>query len=189
MASNKKADIQVAKRYAKALFALAKEQGKLDVVEKDLFGLSAAVAASPELATAFSSPVLSRQTQKNIAEAIAKKGKADALVASFITVLAENRRLDAISAIAAAYRVLLEEERGEVTADVITAITLDDKKIATISASLSKAISKKVNVRNKKDASIKGGAIVRIGSTMLDNSIQSKLERLRLVTKKAVSSL
>ena len=90
-------------RYATALFALAGEQKKVAAVEVDLAKLRAALDESTELKTLTTNPVLSREAAQSAILAVAKSMKLDALTANTLGVLAQNRRLDQIGAVANAF--------------------------------------------------------------------------------------
>lgn len=170
-------------RYATALFALAGEQKKVAAVEADLAKLRAALDESAELKTLTTNPVLSREAAQNAILAVAKSMKLDALTANTLGVLAQNRRLDQIGAVANAFATLAANERGEVTAEVTTARALTAAQNKALVAQLKKRVGSDVAINAKVDPAILGGMVVQIGSQMIDNSIQTRLNSLATAMK------
>lgn len=180
---------ELVSRYAKALFDLAKEQGALDQTEKELLTIGNLLAQSGDTVRMIHNPLLSRTTQAGAIDAVVQKMGVSPLTQKFCKVLAYNRRLSLLAVVIETFLSLLSEERGEVTAEVISAVPLQDKQVTALKASLKDALHHEVRLKTTVDASILGGLIVKIGSRMLDNSIANKLERLRALSINAVSTL
>lgn len=179
----------VAKRYAKALFALAKSKKKQDKVAQDIQNLNETIIESADLAAVLLAPIYGRKEQQNVVEAIAKKLKADTVSLNFFKTLADNRRLNVLEAIVEEYHALLREDKGELLADVISAVPLKAAQKKEIQAKLKSSLGKKVDINVQVDESLLGGLKIRLGSTMLDASVASKLERIRDLSKEAVANL
>ena len=173
----------LAGRYATALFALAEEKKSIDKVQTSLNILSAALAESDDLTALTSSPVLSREDAGKAVAATANFLKLDDLTTNMLGVLAANRRLDQIPAVIRAFTTLASGHRGEVTAEVTSAHPLDDKQIDALKAQLKKRVGSDVSVSTAVDPSILGGLVVKIGSQMIDNSIQTRLNTLSQAMK------
>ncbi|MDA1308682.1 MAG: ATP synthase F1 subunit delta, partial [Proteobacteria bacterium] len=73
--------------------------------------------------------------------------------------------------------------RGEVAADVTSAVELGQAQINAVTAALREAVGQKVAVNLAVDPSLIGGLIVRVGSRMVDSSIRTKLQRLQFAMK------
>lgn len=179
----------VARRYAKALFALAKAKKSFEVIESDLKAFQEILEGSKELQQALFGPLLSRKKQADIVEAVLKKAKADTLTVQFFAVVAANRRLDCTREIAKAFAALLREERGELAAEVVSAVALKAAQVKSLEASLKSSLGKKVEVSVSVDEKLLGGLVIKLGSTMLDGSLANKLERLRVVGKESVANI
>jgi len=179
----------VAKRYAKAIFSLAKSKKKQDKVAEDLQAANNAIAESKDLQAVLLAPIYSRDNQSGVMGAVAKKLKADEISSNFLKVLAENRRLDALDAITEEFNALLRAEKGEVLAKVTSAVPLKAAQKKEIQAKLKSSLGKKVEIDVQVDESLLGGLVIRLGSTMLDASVASKLERMRDLSKEAVANL
>ncbi|WP_420402806.1 F0F1 ATP synthase subunit delta [Nisaea sp.] len=173
----------LAGRYASALYELADGEKALDAVADDLRSLRQALIESPELLRLVRSPVLSRDEQTRGITAVLEKMGAQALTQKFIGTVAGNRRLFALDAMITAFLAELAARRGEVTADVTSAVELSNEQLADVTDALKKAVGQKVAVNLSVDPALIGGLIVRVGSRMIDNSIRSKLQRLQLAMK------
>ena len=118
------------------------------------------------------------------AAAAAKKGGADALTVKFVGTVASNGRLHALSRIISAFLAEHARRRGEVSAEVISAVEMDDARRARVEQAVSKlAGSDKLSLSMRVDPSLIGGLVVRIGSRMIDTSIRTKLNRLETAMK------
>jgi len=173
----------VAGRYATALFDLAETGNVLDRVAKDLAHIAAMIEASDDLARLIRSPVISRDDQGRAMAAILEKAKMSALTHNFVGVAAENRRLFALPAMISAFQALLAERRGEATAVVTSAKPLTKKQLDGLGQALKKAIGSKVSVDATVDDGLLGGLVVKVGSRMVDSSLRTKLQHLRLAMK------
>src|SRR5690606_25453461 len=104
-------------------------------------------------------------------------------VGNFIRVAAANRRLFAVPDMIAAFRKLLAQKRGEATAEVTSAAPLTDKQVADLKAALKASLGKDVNLETHVDPTLIGGLIVKVGSRMIDGSLRTKLNSLKLAMK------
>ncbi len=175
----------VAERYAIALYELAEADKELDAVADDLRGIGALIEGSADLKRLIGSPLFYRDDQaKGILAVLEKAGVSD-LTRRFVGVIARNRRLFALPAIVEQFLELLATRRGEVKANVAAATELTETQIENLTAALKKALGGKVVVETKVEPNLIGGLVVRVGSRMIDTSIQTKLQRLQLAMKGA----
>ena len=170
----------LAGRYAKALFELAEAGDQLDRVAGDLKSLNAMIGESDDLYRLIRSPVLSRKEQGRAMARLAEKAEMCDLTRRFVGVAAENRRLLALPGIIFAYLHLLAAHRGEATAEVVSAKELTDKQMDAVGVSLKKAVGSEVAIDARVDPGLLGGLIVKVGSRMVDSSLRTKLQQLRL---------
>jgi F-type H+-transporting ATPase subunit delta len=154
----------LAARYASALYDLADESAALDAVAADLTGLDALILESADFARFIKSPVLNRADQAKGLAAIATKAGLSDITTKFLGLVASNRR-------------------GLVTAEVTSAAALSDGQSKSLLEALKAAVGTSVAVTTKVDPTILGGLIVRVGSRMVDSSLKSKLQRLKLSMK------
>ncbi len=173
----------LAARYASALYDLADESNAIDAVAADLTGLQSLFEDSEDFARFIKSPVFSREDQTNGIAAIAAKAGLTEISQKFLGLVASNRRLFALPDMIRAYNAILAARRGQLTADVTAAAKLTDAQSKSLAASLKAAMGASVAVTTKVDPSILGGLIVRVGSRMVDSSLKSKLQRLKLSMK------
>jgi F-type H+-transporting ATPase subunit delta len=176
----------MAGRYAGALFELALEEKALDAVKADLDSFDALIADSPELERLVRSPVFGVDDKLRALSAILDKAGIKGLAANFLRVLTTNRRLFAARDVIRGYRALVARHRGEVTAQVTVAEELSDKNLDALKDALkTKTAGKDIDLDVKIDPSIIGGLIVKVGSRMVDSSLRTKLNSIKLAMKEA----
>jgi F-type H+-transporting ATPase subunit delta len=174
----------VAGRYAAALFELATEQRALAEVEQGLNSFRRAYDESEDLRRLVNSPVFSAEDQANGLAAVLAKAGIGGLAASFLGVVARNRRLFAAPDMVEVYRALMARQRGEVAAEVASAHPLTEAQRTQLLDTLSASVGgKPVTLTEKVDASLLGGLIVKIGSRMIDSSLKTKLASLKTLMK------
>ena len=183
MASSSSPISAVAERYARSLFELASDSKAVARVESDLSSFERMLASSPDLNRLIKSPVFSADEQFKAIEAVADKAKIGGLTGNFLRVVARNRRLFAVPGMIAAFRRIAAEERGEVSADVISAHALTAAQQTELKAALKRVAGKDVSINLTVDPSLLGGLIVKIGSRQIDTSLQTKLNSLKLALK------
>ena len=175
----------LAQRYAAALFELADERKELDQVANDLVSLRAAIQESPDLQRLLASPLLDRAEQGRALAALLDRMGLGATMRNFVAVVAHNRRLFALKAMADAFLADLAHRRGEVRAEVVSARPLSDAQHQSLLETLRRAIGGKVAIDTAVDESLIGGLVVRVGSRQIDTSLKTKLLRLQLAMKGA----
>ncbi len=175
----------MAGRYANALFELALEQDAVDTVKVNLDRFDALVAEIADLARLLRSPVLSADDQVRALSAVLDKSGIDGLAANFLKLVGTNRRLFAAVDMVRAYRALVAKHKGEVTAEVTLADRPSEAQLAAIKDALVAVTKKDVQVRMKIDPAIIGGLVVKLGSRMVDSSLRTKLNALKLAMKEA----
>ena len=173
----------IAGRYAKAIFELAREDGKLAALEGDLDALEAALADSADFRDLIASPIYSRDQQARAIEALAGKMGLTGIVTNTLGLMAGNRRLFVLPQLVTTLRALIAEEKGEVTADITAASALTDAQRDKLAATLTKSVGKDVKINMSVDEDLIGGLIVKVGSKMIDTSIRSKLAALQNTMK------
>ncbi|WP_201401395.1 F0F1 ATP synthase subunit delta [Kaistia sp. 32K] len=183
MAEDKTLVSGVAERYATALFDLALESGALDAVDADLSRFSALLSESDDLVRLVQSPVFAADDQLRAVTAVLAKAGIGGLVANFVKVAASNRRLFAVPGMIVGFRQLLAKHRGEVTAEVTSAEALTDSQTAALKEALKAQIGKDVTLTSHVDPALIGGLIVKVGSRMIDTSVRSKLNSLKIAMK------
>jgi len=175
----------MAGRYATALFELAREQNAIDTVKVNLDRFDAMVAEIADLARLLRSPVLSADEQKRALSGVLDKVGIDGIAANFLKLVATNRRLFAARDMVKAYRALVARHKGEVTAEVTLAEKPSEAHLAAIKDALMAMTKKDVHMDVKVDPAIIGGLVVKLGSRMVDSSLRTKLNAIKLAMKEA----
>ena len=173
----------IAGRYSQALFDLAKEAGRIDALSADIETLAAALDESADLRAMISSPVYSRDEQGAAVRGLAGPLGLDDLTVNTLGLMAANRRLFTLPWFLRAMRARIAAERGEITADVTSAVALTDKQRDAVAEMLKGRFGKDVKLNTSVDESLIGGLIVKVGSKMIDTSIRAKLASLQNAMK------
>jgi F-type H+-transporting ATPase subunit delta len=170
-------------RYASALFELAGEARQTEETGETLKRFQALLDGSEDLKRLVRSPVFSAEDQIAAIEAISAKAGIDGLALNFLKLVTSNRRLFAIADMIKAYGQLQAAAKGEIQAEVTSAEQLSDNHIADLKAALKASMGRDVQLATRTDPSILGGLIVKVGSRMMDNSLKTKLQNLKIAMK------
>lgn len=176
----------IAGRYATALFELAAEAGQIAEVGRGLAAFDSLVASSADLERLVKSPAFSAEEQTAAVSAILDRAGIGGLAGNFIKLVASKRRLFAVRGMAGAYQALADRKAGVVKAEVRVAQPLSDKNRQAVVEALNAVTGKNVQIQEKVDPSLIGGLIVKMGSKMVDSSVRTKLNSLKLAMKEAV---
>jgi F-type H+-transporting ATPase subunit delta len=173
----------VAGRYASALFELAQETRALDAVLADLDRFEALTRESPDLQRLVRSPVFTADEQSRAVGAILDRIGVRGLVGNFLRFVASQRRLFVLPDIIAAFRTLVADAKGIVRAQVTLAEPPSERIIGDITSALREVARSEVDLDVKIDPSLIGGLVVKLGSRMIDASLRTKLNSIRLAMK------
>ena len=173
----------VAGRYANALFDLATEEKAVLAVSQGLEGFSKAISESADLRRLLTSPVFKSADQMTALEALADQGGFSGLALNFVKLMCDNRRLAALPDSITAFQALVADAKGEAVAEVTSAEKLSPAQLKDLSAALKARVGKDVSLATKIDSSLLGGLVVKIGSTLIDNSLKTKLQNLKVAMK------
>ena len=173
----------IAGRYAQALFDIVKESGGIDQLATQINDLQAALEGSDALRDMITSPIYTRTQQQDAIRAVATRMELAAPLANTLSLMAQNRRLFALPQLISRLQALIADARGEVTADVVSAVALSDEQKQRLTATLAEKSGKTVKLNTRVDETLIGGMIVKLGSQMIDSSIRSKLASLQNAMK------
>jgi F-type H+-transporting ATPase subunit delta len=173
----------IAARYASAVFELAKDASDLKTLESNVQDLDTVLADSSDIRDLINSPVVSREDQANAIAAVAKKMKLMPIVSNTLALMASKRRLFVLPALVAQLRALIAEEKGEITAEVISAKAMTKTQTDKLAKAIKARIGKDVKIDATVDEELIGGLVIKVGSQMIDTSIRSKLNSLSNVMK------
>ncbi|MCX7912456.1 MAG: ATP synthase F1 subunit delta [Dehalococcoidales bacterium] len=165
-----------ARRYAQAVFEIARENNELDRWASDLERL-ATVLADARLVSVLESPKVGFEDKSRLLEA--SLGDVSPLALNVARLLVSRGGLGMAGKILEEYERRLNEHRGVLRAEVTAAVPLDKDDEAKLAAGLARLMGKTVSVRSRVDPAILGGIIARIDGKVLDGSTRSRLFRLR----------
>lgn len=170
-----------ATRYARALFDVAQKEGAdVQQVGRELSGFTALVSEHEPLARVFANPAVPAPKKRGIVEdLLARTPGAHATLRKLLLLLAERDRLTLLPQVVAAYRTRLLDHAKVVRADVTTALALPPDRLAALQAGLARATGRDVQIENRVDPGIIGGAVTRIGSTVYDGSLTRQLQKMK----------
>jgi F-type H+-transporting ATPase subunit delta len=162
---------------------MASEAGSIDGTAADLARFAGLLAESDDLRRLVRSPVYPAEVQLRALKAVMEAAGIKGLAFQFIGLAAQNRRLFAIEAMITAFRGLVARAKGETNAEVISAEPLSAAQTDALKAQLKAALGRDVTLSTRVDSSILGGLIVKAGSRMVDNSLRTKLQNLKVSMK------
>ena len=168
---------EIAAVYARSLFEVAKEKGKLDDVREQVGAFADALNDSRELQVFFFSPYFST-TEKQDGLDRAVTG-ADEIVVNFLKLLIENHRMPVIFRLRRAFDELWLQENKLLPVSITSAVELDKGTVSSIGDKIAEQTGREVQLSTTVDPDVLGGLVVRVGNTVLDASVQHRLERLR----------
>lgn len=177
MSTNHTEEVQIARRYVSAIFALAVGAKKEAVVVAEFAALALAMKDHEALAEALASPLVTNAAKAETLTALAKG--ANAITTKALETLAIAGRAALIPTIAAQLREALAEQQGELDAVVTSARALPPTTQKQLEKSLATATGKKVNLQLKEDESVLGGLLIELGSLRLDATLSGALGTMR----------
>jgi len=174
---------EIAEVYARALFEVATEKNKLDVIREELGQFTDALADSRELQTFFFSPYFSTEEKKDgLHKAVTG---ADPEIRNFLELLLEKHRMPVVFRIRQDYDRLWEEANKLLPVEITSAIELDPSIAERIGDEIGRQTGRTVELTSTVDPDVIGGIVLRVGNSILDASIRNRLETLRKQVAKA----
>ena len=168
---------EIAQVYARSLFEVAQEQDKLDEVRDQVGQFADALGESRDLQTFFFSPYFSTEEKKKGLDT-ALEG-ADETFVNFLALLIENHRMPALFRIRRELDAMWREVNKLLPVQVTSAVELDQAVTKQIGDEIGKQTGRKVELTTNVDPDVLGGIVLRVGNSILDASIRTRLERLR----------
>jgi F-type H+-transporting ATPase subunit delta len=167
----------IARPYAEAAFALAREKNALPVWSQ-MLKLASGVIADPRVAQALDNPMLDAQAKESLLLSIAGEGL-NAEGRNFVRVLVDADRISMMPAIAAQFETLKDDADGVAKATIETAFPLEGSDLADLTAALERRFKRKVEATVVVNPDLIGGARITVGDNVIDGTVQ---ERLRAMT-------
>ncbi|GMQ79631.1 MAG: ATP synthase F1 subunit delta [Thermodesulfobacteriota bacterium] len=180
-------NLTIARRYAKALLIIGKEDGQAETYGDELNGFAKLMAKEKELEQAIINPLYSASGRKKVLETVIDKVGISKIVVSFLLLLFDKGRFDFLSDINKFYQKLADELKGVLQASLVSASELSSETVEKIRTILSKRTGKDIILQVEQDPSLIGGIVSRIGDLVLDGSIKSQLLNMRESLKRGES--
>lgn len=169
----------VAKRYAKALFVVAKEDQKLEEYQTEFSAFAQLLSQIPELRDGLTNPVFPAEVRSRLLSEVTGALKLSPIITKFTNLLVEKRRVLSAVDISDIFQKLIDEHMGLKRAVVTAAVPVSAETTRRIQQALEQVTGKKVVLNVAEDPSIIGGLIVRAGDMVWDGSVRSQLSGLR----------
>jgi len=169
----------VARRYSAALADVVLKTGEVDIVKSELTEWNRIFSENAELSSVFSNPAITHADKERLLGDLISRTKPSKTTANFLRTLLRNDRLTELSEINDRFESVLEERSGVVTAEITSARDLPESERVAFQENLERLTGKKVRINFSTNKDIIGGVVTRIGSTVYDGSVKTKLENLR----------
>ena len=178
MSKNKDFSETSAGRYSLALYELATEANMLSEIEVHSASIINLITLSEDFKSLIKDPTNNKEDQLNVLKKISEQYKLNELLTKFLSFLISKRRFFYVEKILKNFVDTCSIKRGELKAELISAKDLTENEVNNIKDELTKNFSSKIKLNYKHDASLIGGLIVQVGSTMVDTSIKNKLQQI-----------
>ena len=178
MSKNKGFSETSASRYSLALYELAVEANILSEIEVHSESIISLIVLSEDFKSLIKDPTNNKEDQLSALNKISEQYKLNELLTKFLSFLIFKRRFFYVDKILKSFAEICSVKRGELKAELISAKDLTEKEINSIKEELTKTFNSKIKLNYKHNASLIGGLIVQVGSTMVDTSIKNKLQQI-----------
>lgn len=176
----------VARRYAKALFAVAEGKGadELSAYGKELSEVAKSVEESPDVMKLFKSPLFSVEEKRKVLGQVSDRLSLGQVIDNFLNLLADKDRLAVLPEVSESFTTLLDQAEGVLRGELITAVDLAEDKKKVILEQLEKQAGKKLVLSFATDKDILGGVMLKVGDKVLDASLRAQLDILKETIKR-----
>jgi F-type H+-transporting ATPase subunit delta len=180
-------NLKIARRYAKALLIIGKEDDKAESYKEELDRFSDLITREKELEQAITNPLYDVGGRKKVLQAVIDNLNTSKVMSSFLLLLFDKGRFGYLSDINEFYKKLADELKGIVRASLVSAAELSSETVEKIRTTLSKKTGKDIILEVDQDPSLIGGIVSRIGDLVLDGSIKTQLLNMRESLKRGES--
>lgn len=169
----------VARRYAKALFSITKNEKEAEAVKKEIESLSNLIEANREIKNLVFNPMYGKEDKEKILTVILQKTGGSDITKNFIRLLLKKDRIKNLREVAEGLSDLIIEKQNKKKAVVISTEKLPDTSLSKIKSRLSSITKKDIEIEERVDSSIIGGVIIQVGSLVYNGSIKTQLESVK----------
>jgi F-type H+-transporting ATPase subunit delta len=180
-------NLAIARRYAKALLMIGKDDGQTETYREELNGIAELIQGEKVLEQALTNPLYDAAGRRKVLEAVIEKLNLSKVMSSFLLLVFEKGRVGFIGSINEFYQKLADELKGVARASLVSATELSSEAVDKIRASLSKRTGKDITLEIEQDPTLIGGIVTRIGDLVLDGSIKTQLLNMRESLKRGES--
>ena len=180
-------NLAIARRYAKALLMIGKEDGQTETYKEELSGIAELIQREKALEQALANPLYDAAGRRKVLVAVIDKMNLSTVMNSFLLLVFEKGRVGFIGSINDFYQKLADELKGVARASLVSATELSSEAVDKIRASLSKRTGKDIILEIEQDPTLIGGIVTRIGDLVLDGSIKTQLLNMRESLKRGES--
>ncbi len=169
----------IASRYAQALFEIGVENRNLAKLTDEVGAFAVAYEASEELRSVMDNPLIPDKQREAVLVELAQRLNLSEVVKNSIRLLIHRRRLTVLPALAQALRKMSDDKEGVLRVTVTSAKPLGESYARRLQAELEKMTGKKIMLTREVDASLIAGVVTRVGDTVIDGSLRTRLDELR----------
>jgi len=177
----------IARRYARALLLVGKEDGNAETYKKELDTIAGLIEDNQELEQAIINPLYDSAKRKNVLQKIIEKLEISQGMTFFLLLLFDKGRIGFLSSINDFYKKFADELKGIVRASLVSAAELSSDTVDKISSALSKRTGKDIILEVQQDPALIGGIVTKIGDLVLDGSVKTQLLNMRESLKRGES--
>ncbi len=169
----------LAKRYARAFFDIAVEEGKIEDYGRELAAFATLIAQNKALQEFLANPIFELKSKKNVIEELLGRTQISGRTANFLRLLVDKQRINFLGEVENAYREFMDKSLKKVRVSVKTPYPLTSELEGALKQRVAEMTGKEVEMIVEDDTSLIGGLIVRVGDTMYDGSIKTQLGNIR----------
>ena len=177
-------NLAVARRYAKALLLIGKEDGQTDAYRKELSGFAGLMEQEETLNQAITNPLYETSGRRNVLQKVIESLDVSKTMRSFLLLLFDKGRIGFVNSINEFYQKLADELNGIARASLVSATDLSDDTVEKIRVALSKKTNKEIILEVEQDPALIGGIVTQIGDLVWDGSIKTQLSNMRETLKR-----
>jgi F-type H+-transporting ATPase subunit delta len=170
---------EIAKRYSRAFFAIAKEESKYEEYYSELKSFSSVLEQNANLKDFLNNPMFAQSDKVAVVMEVLKKIDVSPITENFVKLLVDKRRIDVLHEIENYYQYYMDEVLNTVRIEVKSAYKLSDELSEKIKARMEEITGKKVEMEIERDTSLLGGVVVKVGDTLYDGSVKTQLNNIR----------